>query len=72
MASIDSIASRITAHRQTLTGTQEKMVKAAPPEQQEFLRSQFMLQNESDATQQATNILKKMGEMSSSVIRNLA
>ena len=72
MASIDSIASKITSHRQALTGTQEKMVKAAPPEQQEFLRAQFMLQNESEATQQATNILKKLGEMSSSVIRNLA
>jgi hypothetical protein len=72
MASIDSIATRITNHRTQLTGTQEKMVKAAPPEQQEFLRAQFQLQNESEATQQATNILKKLGEMSSSVIRNLA
>ena len=72
MASIDGIASSITAHRQQLTGTQEKMVKAAPEEQQAFLRAQFQLQNESEATQQVTNILKKLGEMSSSVIRNLA
>jgi len=72
MASIDSISSRISQQRTRLTGTQEKMVNAAPEEQREFLRSQFQLQNESEATQQATNILKKLGEMSSSVIRNLA
>jgi hypothetical protein len=72
MASFDSIASKITSHRQGLTGTQQKMVNAAPEEQRPFLQAQFQLQNEMEATQQATNILKKLGEMSSAVIRNLA
>ncbi len=72
MASIGGISQAITQHRTTLTGTQQQMVNAAPEEQKAFLRAQFQLQNEMEATQQITNILKKLHEMSSAVIRNLA
>jgi hypothetical protein len=72
MASIKSISDIVTNQRQGLTGTQQAMVDAAPEEQRPFLQAQFKLENESQATQQISNILKKLDEMSSAVIRNLA
>ena len=72
MASIKSISDIITSQRTGLTKTQDAMVKAAPEEQQKFLTAQFMLENESQATSQITNMLKKMHEMAEGILRNLA
>ena len=73
MASIQSIADKVTGNiKNKLSPLQEQMVNKAPPEQQEFLRAQFQLENEAQITQQITNMLKKMDEMSMAVIRNLA
>ena len=72
MSSIKSISDIVTSQRQGLTGTQQEMVNAAPEEQRPYLQAQFKLENESQATQQISNILKKLDEMSSAVIRNLA
>ena len=73
MASIESIANKVNSNiTGKLTGLQEKMISKAPPEQQEFLRAQFQLENEAQITQQITQMLKKMDEMSMAVIRNLA
>jgi hypothetical protein len=65
----NKVASNITGQ---LTSVQKNMVSKAPKEQQEFLTAQFQLENESQLTQQITNMLKKMDEMSMAVIRNLA
>ena len=72
MSSIKSISDIVTSQRQGLTSTQQQMVNAAPEEQRPYLQAQFKLENESQATQQISNILKKLDEMSSAVIRNLA
>jgi hypothetical protein len=73
MASIADIASRVSGHiGGKMTGVQQTMVSKAPPEQQDFLRAQFQLENEAQLTQQITAMLKKLDEMSMAVIRNLA
>ena len=72
MSSIKSISDLVTSQRSNLTSTQQSMVDAAPEEQRPFLQAQFKLENESQATQQISNILKKLDEMSQAVIRNLA
>ena len=72
MGSIKEISDMVTSQRTSLSGTQQEMVNAAPKEQQKYLTAQFKLENESQATQQISNILKKMDEMASAVIRNLA
>ncbi len=61
----------LSAPRPALTGTQAEMVAKAPPEQQDFLRAQFKMQNEMELTQQITNMLKKLHDMSMSVARNI-
>jgi len=73
MASIQSIANQVTSNiTGKLTGVQADMVSKAPAEQRPFLEAQFKLENEAQITQQITNMLKKMDEMSMAVIRNLA
>ncbi len=71
MASIGGIAAAVVQHRNNLTKTQSDMVAAAPDEQKPFLTAQFRLQNESEATSQITNILKRLGDQSNSVIQNM-
>ncbi len=73
MASIASIANDVKNNiTGKLTSVQQGMVDAAPEEQKPFLTAQFKLENEAQITQQITNILKKLDEMSMAVIRNLA
>ena len=73
MASIASIGQQVTSNiTGQMTKTQADMVSKAPEEQRPFLEAQFKLENESQLTQQITNMLKKMDEMSMAVIRNLA
>ena len=73
MASIASIANQVTSNiTGQLTKVQSDMVSKAPAEQKPFLEAQFKLENEAQLTQQITNMLKKLDEMSMAVIRNLA
>jgi hypothetical protein len=60
---------KLTAHREQLTGKQAAMVRAAPPEQREFLEAQFKLQNEAEVTETLTRLLKEDSRMT--VFRNL-
>lgn len=64
-----TVFDRLVAHRQNLTKTQEAMVKAAPEEQKDFLRAQFKLQNEMEATDMLTRLLKEGGR--AEILRNL-
>ena len=70
--SIQDVANLVTSNQGSLTSEQQSMVNNAPPEQQKYLEAQFKMENESQATQAISNILKKMDEMASAVIRNLA
>jgi hypothetical protein len=73
MGSIASIGQQIASNiTGKLTSVQSDMVSKAPDEQKPFLEAQFKLENETQATQQISNLLKKMDEMSMAVIRNLA
>ena len=73
MGSIASIGQQIASNiTGQLTSVQRDMVSKAPTEQQPFLEAQFKLENETQATQQISNLLKKLDEMSMAVIRNLA
>ncbi len=73
MASIASIGQQVTNNiTGQMTSVQADMVSKAPAEQRPFLEAQFKLENEAQLTQQITNFLKKMDEMSMAVIRNLA
>ena len=72
MGSIQDISNLVTSNRGALTTEQQNMVNQAPAEQQKYLEAQFKMENESQATQAISNILKKMDEMASAVIRNLA
>jgi hypothetical protein len=60
---------KLMAHLGTLTGTQQAMVLAAPPEQRPFLESQFKLENETQITQMLTELLKEDTRMQ--ILRNL-
>ncbi|WP_224369372.1 hypothetical protein [Hyalangium versicolor] len=73
MASIASIANQVSSNiTGQMTSVQKDMVAKAPDEQKPFLEAQFKLENEAQITQQITNMLKKLDEMSMAVIRNLA
>ncbi|WP_224369373.1 hypothetical protein [Hyalangium versicolor] len=73
MASIASIANQVSSNiTGKMTSVQKDMVAKAPDEQKPFLEAQFKLENEAQITQQITNMLKKLDEMSMAVIRNLA
>jgi len=60
----------LLAHREQLTGLQQAMVSAAPPEQRPFLESQFKLENETQLVQMLTEMLKEDTRMQ--ILRNLA
>lgn len=60
---------KLLAHREKLSGQQQAMVRAAPPEQQPFLESQFKLENEAQITQMLTELLKEDTRMQ--ILRNL-
>jgi hypothetical protein len=59
----------LVAHRQNLSAKQTTMVRAAPQEQQGFLEAQFKLQNEMEATEMLTRLLKEGSRME--IFRNL-
>ncbi|WP_224362147.1 hypothetical protein [Hyalangium versicolor] len=63
------ISQMIFSHREHLSQVQSQMVAAAPPEQRPFLEAQFKFENESQATELITKMLK--GDDTMNVLRNL-
>jgi hypothetical protein len=66
----NDIFQMITDHQKNLGQTQTDMVKAAPAEQQDFLKAQFKLENEAQAADAIGKLLKQ--DETLTVIRNLS
>lgn len=68
---INEMVSAITSAVRANTAQENKWIASAPPELQEQLKSQILMQKEQELMQMLAQAMKQVSEQSKTVLRNL-